>query len=356
MACLRLILSTYVLLQACVPCLLANDVLPRTEVVHCISDPTSETAVSLRGMKECPQESYQHRGRCLIAYIDHYKEMLQEEVGRKENITKYYYPRNVIQVNHLLPRKEAVCIDIDEDCKCTWLVPHTEMCSRIKPETILMVGDSMIYKQNEELQRICDFTSKKSPFVKIMSDRSYFFANNKAHNIRLDDHLHRKHNLKIAYVGFGLHHLQTPNDSVVPKFEFYINATLHRIKKLRPDLRIVWIHSNTIISRHFNGEYQNVTYDLLSGLRKENESLEASKKRIASSFTRRGVVGLHRRAERFFDEINSKLQTHVQIIDGLQITDFMELYSKPGDGRHFFPLLRLKLSILFTRNRGVLLS
>ena len=63
-------------------------------------------------------------------------------------------------------------------------------------------------------------------------------------------------------------------------------------------------------------------------------------------------VGIRERAQKILDSSFP----NVQVIDGFKITEWMERYTSPHDGRHFMPLLRLKLSILFTRNQHLLLD
>ena len=332
----------------------------RPEIIPCFSDP--ETSTGWQGMSECPKQSYMNRGRCRDAYIDHYKEMVLWELGgHNTELHIDHLPLHSDREKknqHRIPRNSTVCIDFDENCYCTWMSVNEDTCQALPHEaTLLYAGDSMIRNMMIQLQNICPKTAV--PFFKKANADGIFFPNSNSSNLL--NITASTLSAKVLIIGFALHHMslegRPPTHYQVWKdYELWIRKTLDSLRDTRKDLQIVWHQCNSVVNSKYIGKYESNMARISSGdpdnRVKGTRGYNTWQELIANSMTRIGVLGINRRAMKVIE----KEYPEVQIIDSFQITDFMERYTNETDGRHFRPFVRLKLSILFTMNKKLLIG
>ena len=268
-----------------------------TEVVHCISDPPRH---AFRDLEECPPEAYEYRGKCGVAYIDFYKEMVQTEVGgnseaKLESTARAWEEEAFLSTpkeNSYIPRNKTVCIDLDRKCFCIWLNVNRHMCPVIKENSILTVGDSMEQKQMEELERICP---GKLLYTAVTRHPVYFFPHRSGRIPSVLNHLHRR-SFQVVYIGMGMHFLDWSTNwdgywSWV-NYEMFLTQVLTQIQNVS-EAQIVWLHPNTIIPGKWNEEYRENYHKWLRSTPEEEgiKFWDKWKKHTAGGFTRKAIKG-----------------------------------------------------------------
>jgi len=327
-----------------------------TDVVHCFSDPENDAAYA--HLPQCPKAAYRNGGRCYDAYVDHWKDAVQDDLKRNathnfklsEETTRLRLEHRDPMMNRV-PRWTAVCVDFDLDCSCSWLTVNKETCARVLDGAVLTVGDSMTNNQMWMFERMCGF--KLGSQNKFKSLVQWFNPRN--HIPRMEQRLKTDPSVRMVYIGIGTHMVGSEQVEMLKGWDIYeerLVMIVEAVRKLRPDVEIVFVCGNAVVSSHFTYGYRMAAVrNMYSGGHKdENITYSEWKDSIARGFTRRAVKGLATRAVRVFTE----KYPAIDIIDGYGITAFMEQMTI--DGIHYFPFIPLKLSILLTRHEKAIMA